>query len=224
MKSRQVYLLVAALAVGMLLASSGFALAATPRALWHMEDPTTLVDSSGNGNNGTTTDITGASGLVGNGYHFNGSSSKAVVPSSDSLNPGSVNLQLTLSVKLTQPPSATVGDYDVIRKGLSNSPGGDYKMEILPRASHTKAKAFCLFKDSSGKVGSILNGPNLADGRWHTISCTKTATNVQLTVDGTTFTSQVVVGSISNTAPLSIGAKSGGGDWYDGGMDEVSVQ
>ncbi len=207
-----------------LLTFGGIAYAATLRALWSMEDPTTLVDSSGNGNNGTTTDITSTDGFAGNGYHFNGSSSMATVPSSDSLNPGTSDIQMTVHVRFTKPPSAAVGDYDVIRKGLSNSAGGDYKMEMLARNNRTKAKGFCLFKDSSGKVGKIINGPNLADGRWHTVSCTKSATSVQLTVDGTTYTNQVAIGSISNTQPLSIGAKSGGGDWYSGDMDEVSVQ
>ena len=221
-KLRNLLLLVAAVAAS--LTFCGLAYAATYRALWSMEDPTTLTDSSGNANNGTTTDITSTDGFIGNGYHFNGSSSRAVVPSSDSLNPGLANIQITTHLRFTKPPSAAVGDYDVIRKGLSNSAGGDYKMEILARDNRLKAKAFCLFKDSSGKVGSLVNGPNLADGRWHTVSCTKTATSVQLTVDGTTYANQVVIGSISNTQPLSIGAKADGGDWYLGDMDEVSVQ
>ncbi len=208
---------------GSLILFSGIALAAAQSALWHMEDPTKLVDSSGNGNNGTTKNITSTTGFANKGYHFNGSSSMATVPSSDSLNPELANIQITTHLRFTKPPSKAVGDYDVIRKGLSNSPGGDYKIEVLPRNNHKKAKAFCLFKGSSGKVGKIVDGPNLADGRWHTVSCTKTATSVQLTVDGQTFTNQVVVGLISNTQPLTIGAKSGGGDWYSGDMDEVSI-
>lgn len=177
-------------------------------------------DSSGN-NNGTT-NITGVPGFVGNGYHFRGNS-VATVLSSNSLNPGNENITLTLYVKTTQPPSTAVGDYDLIRKGLASTPGGDYKMELLPRNNHTKAKAFCFFKDTSKTVGKIVNGPNLADGTWHTVSCTKTPTSVQLAVDGTTYTNPVHLGSISNSAPLTIGAKTGRGDWYSGDMDEVSV-
>jgi Concanavalin A-like lectin/glucanases superfamily len=221
-KPRNICLLVLMAVGGWIFSSS--ALAATTSALWHMEDPAQLIDSSGNGNNGTTKNITRVAGSVGNGYHFNGSSSIATVPSSNTLNPGSANITFTVHVKFTRFPRVGVSDYDLIRKGLASSPGGDYKMEILPKASHTKAKAFCFFKDSANTVGKIVNGPNLADGTWHTISCTKTPTSVQLTVDGTTFTKLVQLGSISNTAPLTIGAKSGGGDWYDGDMDEVSVK
>lgn len=220
---RRIVILLAAVAMGVLLAC-GAAFAVTPRALWSMEDPTKLIDSSGNGNNGTTKNIIGVAGLTGDGYHFNGTSSMATVPSSASLNPGDANFRLTVPVKFTQVPSVAVGDYDLIRKGLAATPGGDYKVEILPNQSHTSTQAFCFFKDSSKRIGRIRKGPNLADGNWHTITCSKTATSVKLTVDGTTFTKTATVGKISNAASLTIGAKSGGGDWYSGDMDEVSIE
>jgi len=182
------------------------------------------LDDSGNNNNGTTTNITSVAGINGtNGYHFDGAGSIATVPSSATLNPGSANITFTAHVKFTQPPSATVGDYDLLRKGLSSSAGGDYKMEILPRNNHTKAKAFCFFKDSAKTVGKIVNGPNLADGLWHTVSCTKTSSDVELTVDGTTYTNPVSLGSISNGDLLTIGAQTRSVDWYVGDMDEVSI-
>jgi prepilin-type processing-associated H-X9-DG protein len=56
----------------------------------------------------------------------------------------------------------------VIRKGLGSSGGGDYKMELL----HS-GKASCLFGDGGahGINYEVSSGPNLADGRWHEISC-----------------------------------------------------
>jgi hypothetical protein len=189
------------------------------RAFWHMEDRARLVDSSRYRNNGSTHHIKGpADGVRGKAYHFNGSNSIVKVPSSNSLNPGSANIRLTLHVKFTKPPSTTVGDYDLIRKGLSTSGGGDYKAEVL-----RSGRAFCFFKGSSAK-GSVLDGPNLADGKWHTISCTKTLESVQLTVDGKTYTRRAHVGSIANGDPLTIGAQARGADWYAGNMDEVSVR
>jgi hypothetical protein len=218
------YLLAAMLMVGGLLAFCGAAFGSTHNALWQMEDPTQLLDDSGNNNDGTTTNITGVPGWVGNGYHFDGSGSIATVPSSDSLNPGDADFALTVHVKFTEPPSTTVGDYDLIRKGLAPTPGGDYKMEILPRKSNTQAKAFCFFKDSSKTVGKIVKGPNLADGDWHEVVCTKTSSSVELTVDGRTYTNSVRLGSISNEEPVTIGAQSRSADWYEGDMDEVSVE
>jgi hypothetical protein len=124
---------------------------------------------------------------------------------------------MTAYVSFTSPPSDSVGDYDLIRKGLSNTEGGDYKMEILG-----SGKAFCYFRGSSGSE-SIENGPNLADGAWHKIQCIKTSSSVSLVVDGKQYTQSVTVGSISNSAKLAIGAKAEGGDWYLGLMDEVSI-
>jgi hypothetical protein len=209
--------------VGGLLAFCGAALGSTTNALWQMEDPTQLLDGSGNGYDGTTTNITGVEGVDGNGYHFDGSGSIATVPSSDSLNPGDADFALTVYVRFTEPPSTGVGDYDLIRKGLAATRGGDYKMEILPSKNNTQAKAFCFFKDSSKTVGKIVKGPNLADGDWHEVVCTKTSTEVQLTVDETTYTNRVRLGSISNTEPVTIGAQSRSADWYEGDMDEVSL-
>jgi hypothetical protein len=218
------YLLAATLMVGGVLAFCGAALGSTHNALWQMEDPTQLLDSSGNGNDGTTANVTSVDGVEGNGYHFDGAGSIATVPSSDSLNPGSANFTITANVRFNEPPSAEVVDYDLVRKGLSGSRGGDYKMEIFPTGKRDqKARAFCFFKDSSKNVGKILNGPNLADGAWHQIVCQKTNRKVVLVVDGQTFTERVRLGSISNSEPVTIGAQTRSIDFYNGDMDEVSI-
>ena len=58
-----------------------------------------------------------------------------------------------------------VGDQDVIRKGLSYTATGEYKLEIA-----SGARARCEAKDSARKVG-VVWGPNtsLADGKWHQV-------------------------------------------------------
>lgn len=206
-----------------LLAPNVFASEAFPGGMWRMEDPTQLLDDSGNSNDGTTTNIEQVRGFSHKGYRFDGSSSIVTVPSSDSLNPGESNFLLSAYVKFKKAPSKEVVDYDLIRKGLSATPGGDYKMEILPSKHNTQAKAFCFFKDSSRTVGKIVAGPNLADSTWHEIACAKTETEIQLSVDGQTYTEEVSLGSISNNKPVTIGAKTPGADPYDGDMDEVSM-
>jgi hypothetical protein len=84
--------------------------------------------------------------------------------------------------------------------------------------------AFCLFKDAGGHVSTIRGTTSLADGKPHTITCAKTSTTISLTVDGRTQTKAVSLGSISNTAPVTLGYKLGGGDWYRGDMDQVTIQ
>jgi hypothetical protein len=196
-------------------------------AMWHMDETSgsTMNDSSGHGNNGTLTNISlGQSGLKGNAYSFNGSSSKVTVPNSSNLNPGTSALTLTVNIKFSVKPSGSVGDYDIIRKGLSSDPG-DYKLEILGTG-----KASCHWKGTSGSTpDTMAGGPDLSDNQWHKVVCKRKGGNKeQLIIDGTVeWTQSVNLGSISNSAVLTLGAKTSGSgccDWYKGLMDEVSVK
>jgi S1-C subfamily serine protease len=205
-------------AVAPILLFAGTAEAATNAAVYHMTSPKSLVDSTGK-NNGTTTAITSVPGSSGKGFGFNGTTSKAVAPNSASLNPGTANLRLTAHVMFTDLPTATgVGDYDLMRKGQAGTIGGEYKMEILGGGN-----AYCHFQGANKVIGKVSDTRNLADGKWHTITCLKTATSVKITVDGVSHTAKATLDSISNTKELVIGSQSGGGDWYKGAMDEVVI-
>lgn len=213
-----------ALSIVPVLALAGPAQAATAAALWHMQETGSLVDSSGQGNGGTTKSITGVTGSSGKGYHFNGKSSVATVPDDSSLDSGTATLTITAHVRFTVAPSRAVGDYDLVRKGVAGTKGGDWKMEIYPpSAGSSSGPAFCLFQDANKKTASIRGTRNLADGAWHTVTCQRTSNAIKLTVDGATQTKSVTLGSISNAQPVTIGAKPGGGDWFLGDMDEVSI-
>lgn len=194
------------------------AAAATTVALWHMDESSgQMVDSSGSGNGGSLQNVTRvAPGFNGSprAYSFNGSNSRVVIPNSSSLNPGSQDISITAHVKFASRPSASVGDYDLVRK---QKPNAIYKMEIL-----ASGKAFCKFKGTGGNV-AITAGPVLADDQWHTIVCRKTASQVTLTVDGSNFNKNGSAGSISSTIAVTLGAKPNSGDWYKGLMDEVSI-
>jgi concanavalin A-like lectin/glucanase superfamily protein len=186
-------------------------------ALWHMDETkgSTMTDSLGSATGKLKGVQIGQPGVLGHGYRFTGSSLISV--SSKALNPGAIPFSINAHVNFTQKPSAIVGDYDLVRKGLSATSGGDYKMEIFPGGN-----AYCYFRGSSGSA-EVSGGGNLADGRWHTITCAKQDNKVVLTVDGKTSSSSGKVGSISNSASLLIGGQSGGIDPYSGLMDEVSI-
>jgi Concanavalin A-like lectin/glucanases superfamily len=216
------------LAVGALAAASTTpAAAATVVALWHMDEAsgaTTMVDSAGSNNgslNNVQTGLTSCHAV--RCYRFQGSPSVAVVPHSTTLNPGSSNITISMWVNTGVVPPPEVGDYDMVRKGLGDTPGGDYKMEVLPRKQGTVAKLYCYFRGSSGSA-QLIRGPNLADNKWHSLQCTKTGSSIQAVVDGRTWTKSVTVGSIANTSDVTVGARSPlGGDQYQGIMDEVSI-
>ncbi len=111
----------------------------------------------------------------GRAYRFNGRNSRVIVRNDRSLNPRSRNIKITVHVKFSAKPSASVADYDLVRK---QSGGGTYKVEI-----RRSGQAFCKFRGTYGNV-AITAGPDLSDGRWHTIVCEKASSTVTLTVDG----------------------------------------
>jgi hypothetical protein len=208
-------------ALAVVVLSAGPVFGASPAALWHMDETSGSVmhDSSGHGYNGTLSNVrTGVPGFNGSkAYGFNGSSSKVVVPDAAGLNPGAKDLVVSVHVAFTAVPA---DDYDLIRKGLQSTAGGDWKIEIVN--VNGGAIARCYLRGSSGSWQKTA-GPNLADGAWHTITCERHATSVQMSVDGTVWKKTTTIGSLSNTASLSIGAKAGGGDWTKGTIDEVSI-
>ena len=193
------------------------AAASTVRALWHMDETsgTVMHDSSGQGHNGTLTNVqVGLAGWSGAGYGFNGTSSIVKVPSASSLNPGSSPFTWTTHVKFTQLPR---DDYDLVRKGLSTTSGGHWKSEVL-----NTGKAYCEVRGSSG-TAHLTNGPTLNNGAWHAITCTRSGSTLTLTVDGKSYSTTHASGTVSNSAPLTIGAKTSNGDYYKGVMDEVQL-
>jgi intracellular sulfur oxidation DsrE/DsrF family protein len=201
------------------------AAASTFGAQWSMGDPSTMVDSSGNGNTGTTYNVTAAAG---GGYSFNGTTSKVVVPDSPTLNPGTSNFSYSVTVQTSRiPPSGT--DYDLIRKGISSTAGGEYKLEIV--YSSTGGKAFCLAKDDSKVSATVKGTTNVTDGKVHTLTCKKTSTGLTLQVDNLAPRTKVVaagLGAIINTSPLTISAKTPtikgvNGDFYSGTMLGASL-
>jgi len=194
-------------------------------AQWNMDDPSIMRDTSGYSNDGKTTNVTSAGG----GYSFNGTTSKVVVPNSDSLNPGTSDFSYSVRVQTSRvPPSGT--DYDLIRKGVSSTAGGEYKLEIV--YSNGVGKAFCLVKGVKDgvKVSATVKGTtNVTDGNPHTLTCKKTSTGLTLQVDNLAPRTKVAsVGSISNTSALTISAKTPSitgvsGDFYSGTMLGASL-
>jgi hypothetical protein len=187
-------------------------------ALWHMDEAsgTTMFDSAGQNNGTLTPSVTlGLSGLSGNAYGFDGSSSYVSVPSADSMNPGSGNFSFTIALQTTGTPPPSPQDWDLIRKGDITTLGGEYKMEF-----QSTGQASCGFKGSH--YAELVAGPQLNDGQWHTITCVKTASDIELIIDGQTFSTPATVGPISNTAPVVIGSHPGA-DWYQGSLDEGTI-
>jgi Concanavalin A-like lectin/glucanases superfamily len=205
-----------------LVAVSGVAWAATIQADWQMNETSgQMIDSSGNENHGTPTDVR----RTGSRYVFNGSTSYVAVPDNDSLDPLEKDITLRARVRVTDVPMDD-DSYDIVRKGLAGRPGGQYKMEIKRAADPTVGKLNCLFQGSGGTVNKVSRR-DIVDGEWHTLECIKTSTSVVAKVDGRRGSTKAgSAGSISNPTNVLVGAKTAVplDDVFDGKMDFVSIE
>ena len=207
--------------VGMLIASPAAWAALVPAANWQMNETSgPMIDSSANNNNGSPTDVV----RTGRNYVFNGSTSRVAVPDDDSLDPLGKDITLRASVMVPEGPMDD-DSYDVVRKGLSATPGGDYKMEIIRQSDPTVGKLHCLFKGTGGRVREVAR-PDIVDGRWHTLACVKTRNSVVARVDGKSYSSAGSAGSISNAKEVLVGAKKTNpfDDVFEGEMDFLSIE
>lgn len=209
-----------AAAIALVVVGGTNAHAATVVANWQMNETsgTRMNDATGR-HPGTIKNVTlGAPGYAGTAYNFARKPSYVSVPNAADLNPGTGVFTVTVRVKFAKVPSASVGDFDLIRKGLSSTSGGSWKVEIM-----RSGKALCNYRSPSNQ-GEIIAGPNLADNKWHTISCARTATQVVLTVDGTRYVLNKAVKGISNSSTVLIGAKSTSGeDQTTAVLDELTI-
>jgi hypothetical protein len=186
-------------------------------ALWHMDETSGSVmhDATAAHHDGTIFSVQlGAAGWSGTAFGFSGNGYVSV-PSAADLNPGSQTITITMHLKSTSVPATP--DWDLIRKGLYTSSGGEYKMEYQPTG-----QASCGFKGSSN-YGELITGPAIDDGQWHTVQCVKTASAIKVVVDGQVFSKTITIGTIANSVAIPIGARPGS-EYFKGSLDEASIQ
>jgi len=192
-------------------------------AYWPMKETSgPMLDASGNGNNGVVSNMKDRTGTT---YVFDGSKSHVIVPDDSSLDPGSNDITLTARVKVNG-TSLDDDSYDVVRKGLVTTSGGDYKLEIIRKSGDpTVGKLHCLFKGTKGKVDRVAS-PDVVDGSWHTLRCTKTSGQVVASVGSKSYATSGSAGSISNSSNVMVGGKTVDprpDDMFDGTMDFVGI-
>jgi Concanavalin A-like lectin/glucanases superfamily len=154
-------------------------------------------------------------------YGFSGYTAPSTVdvPYAAKLAAGSQNIDISFWFSTTHLPGS--GDYDLVRMGAYPYP--EYKVELYPQNNIQ-----CTFHGStSSNPNPAVGGSNLADGQWHFVQCVKTATQIQLWIDGTEVgVSNVVVGDVSPSQDAYFGAHgtpgtSSGYDWYNGQLADV---
>jgi hypothetical protein len=201
---------------------------ATRVSLWKLNETsgaTTMKDSIGS-NDGTINPgvITGQPGQSGSAYEFTGSSDSYVsVPDAASLHPEGYSFAATVHVNFTTAPATS---YDLMRKGLTSNPAGEWSMELIPSPTASGTGASCHFKTAGSPAVRVTGGGGLGDGSWHAITCARTGAEVSLTIDNQVVNQKTISGgSIDNTSPIRLGARYSAGatsDQYVGLMDNVS--
>ena len=205
-----------------------------PVAVWQMNEAAgsrTMLDSSGNGINGTI----GAHVLVGTALSGGGTGYRfpflqpntppadpehvVRVPNNSRLNPGSGDFAVELRMRTTH----SFGN--VLQKGQAGSAGGYWKFQ------QPSGKISCLFRGSAGSSTASSGTVRVNDGAWHTVRCERTSSSVTMTVDGVvTGRNRNPTGTIANTKPLSIAGKLNCDqiditcDYFAGDLDYVKIQ
>jgi hypothetical protein len=217
--------------VGVFMAATVTGALADTRAQWHMDDTgSVMADSSSYDNDGTLTNVAVEQPPVfsGTSFGFDGGDSLdsyiTVPDDDDSLDPFDADITVTAWVSLTGP--LFDDSYDIVRKGLGSTPGGDWKMEVKNiKNQGAVGKLKCTFRGDPGQEVMKTARPDIIDGQPHKLECIKTATSVIARVDdGKRFTKSDAAGTIANNGQVMLGSKVPGDDEYNGRLDEVSVE
>ncbi|WP_250031983.1 LamG-like jellyroll fold domain-containing protein [Paractinoplanes maris] len=139
----------------------------------------------------------------------------------DNLNPGTKRLRYGAEVRMTA--SDLADGANVVQKGYSVGKISQYKLQVDHRLGHPS----CVLA-GDGAIHRAEPGVNVADGRWHTLECTRAGAKLTLSIDGVPAATTPVPPtlSIANAEPLRVGGKgtSKANDQFAGEIDNVFVQ
>ena len=178
------------------------------------------VDSSGGGHDGIIQGpvVFGLPGFDGTAYSFENSGAWVQVASAAALNPDEYDFLFSAWVNLEESPGRSE-TYDVIRKGISFTSPGEFKLEVLPLG-----RVRCTAKDQYQRVVTATSTKaRVVDGDWHRVGCARTGSMWSVIVDETITSRVVALGSVGNTVALSIGSKYGFEDRPAGRLDDVKL-
>jgi fibronectin type 3 domain-containing protein len=173
---------------------------------------TTVTDASGNGNNGTITNVTwSTAGKFGDALSFNGTSAVVTIPNSASL-----QLSSGMTLEAWVNPSTVNANWrDVVYKGNDN-----YYLE----ATSTNSSRPDAGTIAGGSYADAFGTAALTKSTWTHLAETYDGSTLRLYVNGTQVASTAHTGAIAtSTSPLQIGGDSIYGQFFAGLIDEVRV-
>jgi hypothetical protein len=179
----------------------------------HMGD--TLVDATGNGNNGTATGTTVVSTAYGKAREFNGTSDKISIADSASMEVGSNNFALVAGII----PDNVTAQSGIIAKGSSSL--------LRPYALDTYLSQYRFWGNQNSATDDPLLYPlgTAIIDILQVVSVSRISTLFKLFKDGTSLGSDTYSGALVDTStPIYIGANyDGTSAFYDGKMTELRM-
>lgn len=146
--------------------------------------------------------------------------SRASTPHKIDLNPAGREFAVTVVFRLPGDTSGLTDTPNLAQKGFWGD-AAQWKVQLKPDTAAIQ----CRFKGSLGARLLTSSVEGVDDGAWHTATCWRSANIVGVTVDGVDTTVEAPTGDISNTRPMTIGAKSltSSTDQFTGAIDYVAV-
>lgn len=135
------------------------------------------------------------------------------------LDPGEHDFEYGATVRL-EPTETTVGS-NLVQKGRFGTTGGQWKLQVDGRDGAPS----CVVRGDAPEAQPVVarSHLSLADGAWHVVVCRRDAEGVSISVDGEVDRTAGATGSVSNDAPLRVGAPGVGvgDDQFHGRLDDV---
>jgi len=103
-----------------------------------------------------------------------------------------------------------------MRKGLSSTAGGSFKMELTPAPT-------CFFKGANNGERAVSSPVKVLNGSFHRITCRRAAGVISVTADGVVTSRSATIGSIANSSSVTVGAKNDGDDQTKGFLRNVKI-
>lgn len=151
-------------------------------------------------------------------YSFEERGAWILVPSAAPLNPVDQDFLVSAWVNLDDSPDSAE-TYDVVRKGISFTSPGEFKLGILPFG-----RVRCTARDQyQREVTATSRRARDFDGDWHRIGCARTGSMWSVIVDDAIETRLVALGSVASTVAMYIGSKYGFEDRSAGRVDDVKL-
>jgi hypothetical protein len=195
-----------------------------------------VADSSGQGNNGVVrvahggrvVSVSDATGTVADFPNAckNEPCPNALIEIADraSLDPGTAPFQWGARILLKK--SETADGENVLQKGTWGQPGGQWKLQIDKAAGVPSCVVSGAVPGTNTERRVVLKAARgVADGTWHTVMCRRTASGLEILIDGVVRGSKPMPAVVlDSAAPVTIGAKSvkpADNDQFQGMLDDV---